>query len=63
MLLAALVTEGESKIRNIRQIDRGYEKIDERLNALGAKIKRIDESQTNEIKLKILENNFVTNEL
>ncbi|MBP1676288.1 MAG: UDP-N-acetylglucosamine 1-carboxyvinyltransferase [Bacteroidetes bacterium] len=42
LLIAALVAEGTSIIHNIDQIDRGYEKIDERLNALGASIQRID---------------------
>jgi len=41
LILAALAAKGSSKIRNISQIDRGYERIDEKLNALGAKIKRI----------------------
>ncbi len=40
LLLAALSATGISTIRNIRQIDRGYEKIDEKLAALGASIKR-----------------------
>lgn len=40
LLLAALSATGTSTIRNIRQIDRGYEKIDEKLAALGASIKR-----------------------
>ena len=40
-LIAALVAEGDSTIGNIYQIDRGYEKIDKRLNAIGADIKRI----------------------
>ncbi|NMC28805.1 MAG: UDP-N-acetylglucosamine 1-carboxyvinyltransferase [Pelolinea sp.] len=40
LLLAALSASGTSTIRNIRQIDRGYEKIDEKLAALGASIKR-----------------------
>jgi UDP-N-acetylglucosamine 1-carboxyvinyltransferase len=40
LLLAALNAKGTSVIHNIDQIDRGYERIDERLNALGAKIKR-----------------------
>ena len=40
MLLAALSAKGTSEIENIEQIDRGYENIDERLNALGANIKR-----------------------
>ena len=43
MLIAALGAKGTSKIQNIDQIDRGYEKIDVRLNRLGAKIIRIDE--------------------
>ena len=41
LLIAALSANGESIIENIQQIDRGYERIDERLNALGANIKRI----------------------
>jgi UDP-N-acetylglucosamine 1-carboxyvinyltransferase len=41
MLLAALCAEGQSEIGNIRQIDRGYERIDERLSDLGARIKRV----------------------
>lgn len=41
MLIAALCAEGTSIIDNIYVIDRGYEKIDERLNALGAKIERV----------------------
>jgi UDP-N-acetylglucosamine 1-carboxyvinyltransferase len=41
MLLAALCAEGVSEIGNIRQIDRGYERIDERLRALGARIERV----------------------
>jgi UDP-N-acetylglucosamine 1-carboxyvinyltransferase len=41
MLLAALCAEGRSEIGNIRQIDRGYERIDERLRALGARIERV----------------------
>lgn len=41
LLIAALSAKGESTIHNIEQIDRGYVKIDERLNALGAKIVRI----------------------
>lgn len=41
LLIAALSAEGKSIIQNIEQIDRGYQKIDERLCALGAKIKRI----------------------
>lgn len=43
MLIAALGAKGTSRIQNINQIDRGYEKIDRRLNSLGAKIIRIEE--------------------
>lgn len=43
LLLAALSAEGESTIYNIEQIDRGYERIDERLNSLGANIVRLKE--------------------
>ena len=42
LLIAAMAAQGVSVIDNIEQIDRGYEHIDERLNALGAKIKRMD---------------------
>ncbi|MCL2027342.1 MAG: UDP-N-acetylglucosamine 1-carboxyvinyltransferase [Bacteroidales bacterium] len=41
MLIAALSAEGESVIDHIEQIDRGYQNIDVRLNALGAKIQRV----------------------
>jgi UDP-N-acetylglucosamine 1-carboxyvinyltransferase len=41
MLIAALAAEGTSHIGNIRQIDRGYEQIDERLRGLGAQIERV----------------------
>jgi UDP-N-acetylglucosamine 1-carboxyvinyltransferase len=41
MLIAALCAQGESEIGNIRQIDRGYERIDERLRDLGARIERV----------------------
>lgn len=41
LLIAALSAKGTSIIHNVEQIDRGYGKIDERLNAIGAKIKRI----------------------
>jgi UDP-N-acetylglucosamine 1-carboxyvinyltransferase len=43
MLLAALAADGESTIHNIGQIDRGYERIDERLRSLGAIIERVDD--------------------
>ena len=40
LLLAALAADGTSTIRNIVQIERGYEKVDEKLKALGARIRR-----------------------
>ena len=40
-LIAAMTAKGESKVGNIYQIDRGYERIEERLNALGASIQRV----------------------
>ncbi len=43
MLLAAMCARGTSIIDNVGQIERGYERIDERLNALGASIKRVDD--------------------
>lgn len=43
MLIAAMGAKGISKIQNIDQIDRGYERIDERLNAIGAKIIRLQD--------------------
>jgi UDP-N-acetylglucosamine 1-carboxyvinyltransferase len=43
VLLAALTAEGRTEIGNIRQIDRGYERIDERLRELGARIERVAE--------------------
>ncbi len=43
LLLAALAAKGTSKIRNIVQIERGYEKVDEKLRLLGAKITRESE--------------------
>jgi UDP-N-acetylglucosamine 1-carboxyvinyltransferase len=42
MLLAALCAKGNSTIGNAHQIERGYERIDERLNALGARIRRVE---------------------
>jgi UDP-N-acetylglucosamine 1-carboxyvinyltransferase len=41
LLIAAMSAEGKSIIHNIEQIDRGYQDIDKRLNAIGARIKRI----------------------
>jgi UDP-N-acetylglucosamine 1-carboxyvinyltransferase len=42
LLIAAMSAEGTSTIHNIEQIDRGYQNIDTRLNALGANIKRVE---------------------
>ena len=42
LLIASLCAEGASRIGNIGQIDRGYERIDERLRALGARIERVE---------------------
>lgn len=43
MLIAGLAAKGTTTIGNIGQIDRGYERIDERLRAVGARIERIDD--------------------
>lgn len=43
LLIAAMSAEGTSTISNIQQIDRGYEDIEGRFNALGAQITRIDD--------------------
>jgi UDP-N-acetylglucosamine 1-carboxyvinyltransferase len=43
LVLAALAAHGKSQIRNIGQIDRGYERVDEKLRALGAQIERVRE--------------------
>ena len=42
LLIAALSADGKSVIHNIEQIDRGYQNIDQRLNALGADIRRVE---------------------
>ena len=42
LLIAALSAKGKSVIHNIHQIDRGYEQIDARLRALGARIERVE---------------------
>jgi len=42
LLIAALCARGQSEIRNIGQIDRGYERIEEKLQALGARIERVN---------------------
>jgi UDP-N-acetylglucosamine 1-carboxyvinyltransferase len=41
LLLAALAAKGKSTIRNISQIDRGYENVEGKLRSLGANIQRI----------------------
>lgn len=41
LLIAAMSADGRSIIQNVEQIDRGYEDIDLRLNALGAEIRRL----------------------
>ncbi len=43
LLLAALAAQGESRIGNIGQIERGYERVDERLQRLGARIERVED--------------------
>jgi UDP-N-acetylglucosamine 1-carboxyvinyltransferase len=42
MLIASLCADGISTIGNIGEIDRGYERIDERLRSLGARVERIE---------------------
>ena len=42
LVIAALCAQGQSEIQNVEQIDRGYERLDERLRALGARIERAD---------------------
>jgi UDP-N-acetylglucosamine 1-carboxyvinyltransferase len=42
MLMAGLCAEGTSRIGNVGQIDRGYERIDARLRELGAQIERVE---------------------
>jgi UDP-N-acetylglucosamine 1-carboxyvinyltransferase len=42
MLLASLCAEGQSTIGAVQQIDKGYERIDERLRAIGARIERVE---------------------
>jgi UDP-N-acetylglucosamine 1-carboxyvinyltransferase len=45
MVIAALSADGVTEIGNVRQIDRGYERIDQRLRELGARIDRVDDVQ------------------
>jgi len=44
LLIASLAASGRSVIHNIRQIDRGYERVDEKLRALGAHIERVEDA-------------------
>jgi UDP-N-acetylglucosamine 1-carboxyvinyltransferase len=44
MLIAALCAEGVTEIGNVRHIDRGYERIDDRLRDLGARISRVEDA-------------------
>jgi UDP-N-acetylglucosamine 1-carboxyvinyltransferase len=46
LLIAALCAEGMTIIRNVQQIDRGYERFDAKLEALGAHIKRVTDHQS-----------------
>jgi UDP-N-acetylglucosamine 1-carboxyvinyltransferase len=43
LLIAALCAEGRSEISNIEQIDRGYERIDAKLQQLGARVRRVND--------------------
>ncbi len=45
LLLAALAADGQSEIYNIGQIERGYERIDERLRSLGARVEKVEDSR------------------
>jgi UDP-N-acetylglucosamine 1-carboxyvinyltransferase len=60
LVLAALAAKGETRISNIRQIDRGYERIEERLSKLGANIRRItlDTLETVEVQQVQLQSSF-----
>jgi UDP-N-acetylglucosamine 1-carboxyvinyltransferase len=44
LLIAALAARGESVIRNVGQIDRGYERVDKKFRALGARIERVNDN-------------------
>ncbi|HET6423310.1 MAG TPA: hypothetical protein VFG20_06480 [Planctomycetaceae bacterium] len=47
LLLAALAAEGDSVIRRIYHLDRGYERLERKLNVLGANIRRVSDSPEN----------------
>ncbi len=63
LLLAALAARGETRISNIRQIDRGYERVEQKLQALGAKMRRIslDALETAEVTQIELESQIIDN--
>jgi len=42
LVLAGLAADGETEVNRIYHVDRGYERIDQKLRALGAKIERVD---------------------
>jgi UDP-N-acetylglucosamine 1-carboxyvinyltransferase len=48
LVLGALVAEGTTEVHRVYHIDRGYERIEERLSALGAVIRREDEKEMSE---------------
>ena len=47
LVLAALAADGESVIRRIYHLDRGYDRLEQRLNALGADVRRVEDSAEN----------------
>ena len=49
LVLAGLVAEGRTEVHRVYHIDRGYERIEERLAGLGAVIKRADEKELAEV--------------
>jgi UDP-N-acetylglucosamine 1-carboxyvinyltransferase len=53
LVLAALSAKGQTRISNVGQIDRGYERVEQKLTALGAKIERVnvDELDTVEVEM------------
>jgi UDP-N-acetylglucosamine 1-carboxyvinyltransferase len=45
LLLAALSARGQTRISNIHQIDKGYERVDEKLRQLGAQVQRVERDE------------------
>ena len=43
LVIAGLIAKGETRVRRLYHLDRGYEKIDHKLRALGARVKRVQE--------------------